>query len=125
MSTAEPEPVNSEATADSLEAISARIREELVEITSPEGLRRYLLLNRERLDKIPVALLNAWACAVPELWFYKNHGILGLRKAKSRKDPIAALSKRLDAIAALVDRHSRDLKSILDFLKSADGGEGA
>jgi hypothetical protein len=112
-------PGESESTAPRLEEIPGKIRRELAETNSPEGLRRYLLLNREALARIPVALLNAWV-QVPELRFYRNHGLLGLRKTESRKDPVAALSKRLDQISAVVDRHSRDLKQILDYLKSPD-----
>jgi hypothetical protein len=112
-------PAESESTAPSLEAISGKIRSDLVETNSPEALRKYLLLNREALDRIPVALLNTWV-QVPELRFYRNHGLLGLRKTESRKDPLAALAKRLDQISAVVDRHSRDLKQILDFLKSSE-----
>jgi hypothetical protein len=112
-------PADSESTAPSLEAISGKIRADLVETTSPEALRKYLLLNREALDRIPVALLNSWV-QVPALRFYRNHGLLGLRKTESRKDPLAALSKRLDQISAVVDRHSRDLKEILEFLKSPE-----
>jgi septal ring factor EnvC (AmiA/AmiB activator) len=78
-----------------LEAISAQLRELLVEITNLEDLRKILLLRRDDLDKIPVALLNSWLLSFPSYRFYKNHGYLALRKVEGKEDRLAAVLEEL------------------------------
>jgi hypothetical protein len=111
------------ATSGNLGQMTDRVRAELVGLDSPENLRKYLLLNRESLDKVPVALLNSWIPGVPSLRFYKNHGFLNLRKTETKKEGTEALEKRLaeltkrfNDLCSIINAHSQSIQQLQEFL---------
>jgi hypothetical protein len=103
-----------EAISGELEAKTERIRSLLVQTSTAEDLRKVLLLNREDLEKIPVALLNSWLVSVPSLRFYTNHGFLALRKTEGKADREALL---LDRVGALEKRLEQCEKRLAEFAK--------
>jgi hypothetical protein len=128
-----------EAISGELEAKTERIRALLVETSTAEDLRKVLLLNREDLEKIPVALLNSWLVSVPSLRFYKNHGFLALRKTEGKADrealllsrvgalekTVERLSRRLEEFAKITNLNTQKLKEVFAFLSGNEGANQA
>jgi hypothetical protein len=109
----------------------SKVRLDLVNAKNSQEIRKYLVLNREIVEPIPVALLNSWIHAIPDIRFYKNHGYLGLRSAVSQKTNLEALTNRvsclvervdlleekLEKFSKILDLQSTELRRINDFLR--------
>jgi hypothetical protein len=113
----------SRGTSPNLEAETERLRALLVKTGTPEDLRKILLLNRDSLDRIPVALLNSWLVSLPSLRFYKNHGYLALRKTEGKADReteiikrISSLEKRMEELAKITNMNTGKLREVIAFL---------